>query len=98
MVTVTQRRGSVRSEVKFEFRAPAYAQRVTLAGDFNQWNQESRPMQKTPFEVWEVTTHLAPGRYEYKFLVNGGEWFPDPKAKLSAPNRYGTANSIIEVK
>ncbi len=40
---------------------------------------------------------LPPGRYEYKFLVDG-QWVPDVKAKNSVFNRYGTLNSVIEVQ
>jgi hypothetical protein len=38
---------------------------------------------------------LPPGRYEYKFIVDG-EWVEDPKAD-SVPNEFGSRNSVIHV-
>jgi len=46
---------------------------------------------------WETTAALAPGRYEYKFVV-GGEWIPDPLARENVWNCHGTLNSVIEVR
>jgi len=46
---------------------------------------------------WETTVALAPGRYQYKFLVDG-EWLPDPAAQKNVPNEYGSLNSVVEVQ
>jgi hypothetical protein len=46
--------------------------------------------------VWTVTVSLSPGSYGYKFLVNGSDWFFDPKN----PNRKtvdGIENSAVDV-
>jgi len=45
---------------------------------------------------WEATVALAPGRYQYKFIVDG-EWITDPKAQENVRNYHGTLNSVIEV-
>jgi hypothetical protein len=39
---------------------------------------------------------LSPGRYEYRFVVNG-EWVDDPKAKASVPNPHGGRNAVLVV-
>jgi hypothetical protein len=39
---------------------------------------------------------LAPGRYEYRFIVDG-EWMADPLAKDFVPNPFGGQNSLLEV-
>ena len=98
MATVTQKPSSTRRTVRFEFQAPAYTQRVALVGDFNAWNRSGQTMRRTPAGPWEITVELAPGRYQYKFLVNDNQWLADPKAQGSAPNQYGSTNSVIEVK
>ncbi len=98
MATVTQKSGSVLRAVRFEFRAPAYAQRVAVAGDFNSWNLYKNLMQKNPSGIWEATVNLAPGRYQYKIVINDKEWLMDPKAQAQVPNRYGSTNSVLEVK
>jgi len=102
MAIPTQKAGPAPTKraVRFEFQAPAQAQRVAVVGDFNNWNRYSygHSMRKNPAGVWELTTDLAPGRYQYKFLVNESQWVTDPKAQAKASNQYGTDNSVIEVK
>ncbi len=39
---------------------------------------------------------LLPGRYEYKFVVDG-HWIPDPNALENVLNPHGTLNSVMEV-
>lgn len=47
------------------------------------------------FNNWAAD--VAPGRYQYKFLVDG-EWIPAPLAKENVWNLHGTLNSVIEVR
>lgn len=42
------------------------------------------------------TIHLAPGTYEYKFVVDG-EWVLDESNPNFAANDFGTLNSVINV-
>lgn len=51
----------------------AAARRVTLAGDFNEWNKDVLPMTKLDDGKWETRLTLKPGRYDYKFVVDG-DW------------------------
>jgi len=43
-----------------------------------------------------ATCMLAPGSYEYKFVVNG-EWTVDPANPSFVVNSLGTLNSVVEV-
>lgn len=72
------------------------AKRVSLCGDFNGWSQEATPMTREDSGYWKTTLTLAPGRYEYKFVVDG-EWIPDPLARDNVWNQHGTLNSVIVV-
>jgi 1,4-alpha-glucan branching enzyme len=45
---------------------------------------------------WEKRITLSPGRYQYKFLVDG-KWIHDPVARANVPNDLGTLNSVLEV-
>jgi hypothetical protein len=40
---------------------------------------------------------LAPGRYQYTFLVDA-EWGLAPAAQKKVPNDHGLLNSVIEVR
>ncbi|MCL4785397.1 MAG: glycogen-binding domain-containing protein [Verrucomicrobia bacterium] len=73
------------------------AKQVFLAGEFNGWASNGIPMKRDDAGHWEATITLAPGRYEYKFVVDG-EWVPDPLARDHVRNQHGTLNSVIEVR
>jgi len=72
------------------------ASRVQVAGDFNGWSNLSTPL--TPGENGKWTTKLAlpPGRYRYKFVVDG-QWTNDPHNGMVERNEYGDLNNIVEV-
>ena len=80
----------------FKFMAPE-AKSVLLAGDFNAWEPESHPLKKTSNGLWKANLSLSPGRYEYRFLVDG-QWQNDPECKSYASNPYGSENCIINLK
>jgi hypothetical protein len=44
-----------------------------IAGDFNQWNPSSRPLQQDTKGTWKISLDLKPGKFEYRFLLDG-EW------------------------
>jgi hypothetical protein len=48
-------------------------------------------------DLWAAILRLAPGRYEYKFFVNGGSWWNDPVAP-KVPNAWGSENSYLVVE
>jgi hypothetical protein len=71
---------------------------VYLCGDFNEWSPVGlRMIQRTENGHWEKRLALAPGRYEYKFVVDG-EWIHDLHACENVPNAYGSLNSVVEVR
>lgn len=82
--------------ITFQLAAPG-AQEVSIAGDFNEWNAKKHSLKKKSGGFWERTLMLFPGRYEYKFLVDG-VWRVDPSNSLLCKNTFGTRNSVIEVK
>ena len=79
-------------KVPFEFVAPD-AQKVVLAGDFNNWDRKTSPMKKDKKGVWKATVSLKPGRYEYRFLVDGN-WVNDPACCDCVPNEFGSQNCV----
>ena len=83
------------AKVTFHVYEP-HARRVSLAGEFNQWDPIAAPMQSHDDGHWSITLDLPPGRYQYKFVVDG-QWLPDLTAHENVPNEHGTLNSVIEV-
>jgi hypothetical protein len=83
----------------FSFKDPTAAT-VHLAGEFNGWSQDATPMSDPDGDgVWTVVIDLAPGRYEYKFVVDGGvRWVEDSGNPESVPDPYGGRNSVIVIE
>lgn len=81
--------------VRFEFSDPSAAS-VCLAGTFNDWSPDAKPMHPLGDGRWIKDTVLPPGRYEYCLVVDG-RWMPDPRAKESVSNPFGGSNSLLLV-
>ena len=48
--------------------------------------------------VWQARQRpLPPGRYAYKFLVDGVRWQDDPANPHKAPDTFGGLNSLLIV-
>ncbi|NRB52338.1 MAG: serine hydrolase [Saprospiraceae bacterium] len=70
------------------------AKLVSVAGDFNGW-QELGNIMRRHNGVWVTSLQLDPGKYEYKFVVDG-VWILDPG---NPQHIYeGNHNSVLEVK
>ena len=65
-------------------------------GDFNDWNPKKHPMQRYENGVWYKNLLLLPGKYEYKFMVDG-RWQEDPQNEQICANRYGTYNNVVNL-
>lgn len=86
------------AKVSFEFRPPAGAQSVTVAGTFNGWDTGATPLGDEDKDgVWTGAIELAPGEYQYKFVVNGSQWISDESAASFVDDGYGGKNSVMLV-
>jgi 1,4-alpha-glucan branching enzyme len=77
---------------------------VFLVGTFNNWDSAATPMQRNSGDEWHAAISLSPGKYEYKFIVDG-EWCCDPgiadeqyAGGDAVPNAFGTKNRVIEIE
>ena len=82
--------------IEFKFYAPS-AKRVSLAGSFNKWDTKALSAKKDSRGNWAVKVNLKPGRYEYKFVVDGN-WLNDPRCTSCTTNTFGSQNCIVEVR
>ena len=84
-------------KVAFTVRAEP-GKTVYVAGTFNQWNATGKKMaDKKGDGVYAATLKLAPGRYEYKYVIDG-IWCADPECADWVQNDQGTTNSVIVVE
>jgi 1,4-alpha-glucan branching enzyme len=84
-------------EVSFCFKH-ASAKKVLLAAEFTEWEKKAIALKANRKDAtWKATVALPPGRYRYRFLVDG-EWQDDPNASERLPNPFGSSDCVTEVK
>lgn len=72
------------------------ARTVALAGDFNAWSATA--MAKGADGLWRVEIPTpAPGRYRYKFVVDGDRWIEDPANERREDDGLGGFHSIVSI-
>ncbi|MFN2566348.1 MAG: isoamylase early set domain-containing protein [Gemmatimonadaceae bacterium] len=82
--------------VRFALVAPG-ASRVSLVGDFNQWDASATPMRQLgDGRLWLVEVPLPPGRHVYAFVVDG-DVTPDPAAPRAGEEDFGVPSSVVLV-
>ena len=87
----------VTKEVTFTVHAEK-GKAVYVTGEFNEWNATAKKMAyKAKEGVYSATMKLAPGDYQYKFVIDG-TWCADPENRDFVQNDHGTLNSVITVK
>jgi 1,4-alpha-glucan branching enzyme len=88
-----QKRGA-QKQIEFSLRAPQ-ASSVVVAGSFNNWDIHKTRLERNG-DSWKASIPLKPGKYEYRFVVDG-QWVTDPNCKESVRNDYGSTNSVLVV-
>ncbi len=78
-----------------QFYLPTFksAGKVYISGSFNGWSTSGSPM-KAVSEGWMVDLKLKPGKYLYKYIVDG-KWTPDPNNNLRERDGSGGYNSVL---
>lgn len=92
----TKSKSKQATRIAFTLAAPE-AQNVFLVGDFNNWDETSHPLKKNSDGTWKINISLTPGRYEYRYLVDG-KWQNDPNCTTFAANNFGSENCVIYLK
>lgn len=87
---------NVTGNTTFRLKGYAGARVVALAGTFNDWNQSQLLFEKEGDE-WVCRIDLAPGKYTYKFIIDGN-WILDPENPNTEDDERGHTNSVLVVK
>jgi len=94
--------GSTLHKTKVSCVAPD-AEKVFVAGTFNGWKPDELLLKRDKAGRWSVDLQLAPGRYEFKFIMDG-QWCCEPGCEgehrgcpKCVPNDCGTMNRVLEV-
>ena len=87
-----------RKKYLFTYKPKEKPKHVNLFGQFNSWDRGNLPMDDSDGNgIYEITVPLDPGRYEYKFFIDGKELI-DPQNPVKVPNGLGDYNSILIIE
>jgi hypothetical protein len=81
-------------KIKFRYYYPD-AQKVSVVGDFNNWDGYANVMAKNEEGFWEDEILIGPGRYRYRFLIEDLVKVNDPYANIYVQNENGELDSLI---
>ncbi|KAJ2306367.1 galactose metabolism- protein [Coemansia sp. RSA 2706] len=76
--------------------ADSVSVRGTFSDRVDEWWQETIPLQPTDMG-FSATLRLRPGEYQFKFVVNGGEWRISSTRYATSDDGRGNINNIINV-
>ncbi|HOH46686.1 MAG TPA: alpha-amylase family glycosyl hydrolase [Candidatus Cloacimonadota bacterium] len=81
------------ASIRFEYSPPTSGEHsVGLCADFTGWRIIDMPSEQG---VYCIEFELKPGRYLYKFVVDGA-WMPDPANPLVEADPFGSHNSVLD--
>lgn len=81
------------SATRFFLRGHKDAAEVMLAGSFNNWLPDATKMTRTD-SGWIADVPLAPGKFWYKFIINGN-WTLDNDNLIRENDGTGNTNSVF---
>jgi hypothetical protein len=96
---IRKSQSSIPGHVRVIFELPSciWADRISVTGDFNRWDENATPMRQNRNGVWQAVLDLPAGeQYEFRYLIDG-QWRTDYHADGYADNIYGSQNSLIVV-
>ena len=81
--------------VPLKFQIPNAAS-VRVSGSFNNWDALGVALNALGDGMWSLDLDLAPGRYEYRLLIDA-EWADVPGASETVENTFGGRNAVLIV-
>lgn len=70
---------------------------VSVAGDFNEWDDNVTPLLMQG-ETLSATVTVEGGRcYAFRYVDEQGRWFNDDVADSYEPNSFGGYNGVIDL-
>ncbi len=90
------------SKCKVTFRLPneaaTDAKKVTIVGDFNDWDTASTTMKQGTRGDYLITIELKSNMdYRFKYLIDGQHWENDWEADSYIANDVGSEDSVVSV-
>ena len=87
-----------KDQVKVSFILPSYAVtgKVSVVGDFNDWDPSAHPLRARSNGTRSVAVTLpAQRRFAFRYLDQAGRWYDDAAAHDYEENGVGGVNSVV---
>lgn len=89
-----------RASCKVTFRLPKdaveNAHRISIVGDFNDWDNNTTPMKKLCNGDFSVTLDLERDReFRFRYLIDNTQWENDWQADKYMSNPFGDEDSVV---
>ena len=82
--------------VTFKIPPGSKAKTAAVCADFNNWDQNTKPMTRTSTGSFFITYSLPSGRsYRFRYLMDGHRWENDEAADHYVANDYGSEDSVV---
>lgn len=84
---------------KVTFNVTADAERLSVVGDFNNWNVEAMPLKKLKNGSFKGQLNIEKGlSYEFRYVTNEGQYFNDDQADSYQLSEYsGSVNGVLNL-
>lgn len=83
---------------KVEKEIVPLGKKVTLTGDFNNWDPESIPMKESKTGDFSASIELENGKeYQFRYLLDDILWINEAEADKHIPNAFQSENSVVIV-
>ncbi len=74
------------------------AKKVTLVGEFNDWDKKSLPMKKLKDGSFKLTQDLSVGQeYQFRYFIDGKTWENDWSADKYVTSGLSTEDNSVVV-
>lgn len=86
------------NQVKVTFVIPHHTDqgRVSVVGDFNNWDPTATPLVKRANNTRSASITLDTNqRYRFRYYTANDEWFNDDAADAYEPSEHGSENGIL---
>jgi 1,4-alpha-glucan branching enzyme len=69
---------------------------VAVVGEFNNWVSDASPMSRCRGGLYRADVELEKGKeYQFRYLLNGEEWYNDWYADAYVPGGMGGENCVV---
>ncbi len=81
---------------KVEGEQAGGATKMSVVGDFNQWNEKTHELKALKDGSFTITVDLETGReYQFRYLADGQIWLNESEADAFIPSGFGDAQNAV---